>query len=164
MTRSRFLLALALGASTCFLAAVGHAGIKAGAAQQDITPPVGHEIQHYFRNSIGVHDPLFARCLYLQDDEGNSVAIVGIDLILADFDTCDRLREEIRKQTGIANTLLAFSHSHSSAALGPRGRSKVSNDTGSKWNDKTLDAIVVIVKQAKERAEPASLRAHTGHA
>jgi len=79
-------------------------------------------------------------------------------LILGDFDTCDRLRAEIRKQAGVANTLLAFSHSHSSAALGPRGRSKVSNDTGSEWNDKTLDAIVAIVKKAKERAEPASLR------
>ena len=139
--------------------AVVWAGIRAGAAQREITPPVGLEIQHYYRMSVGVHDPLFARCLYLESDAGNSVAIVCLDLILGQFDTCDQLREEIRKQTGIPHTLINFSHNHSSAALGPRGRSRVSNDEGSRWNDATLDAILAIVKEAKAKSERVSLRA-----
>ena len=40
--------------------------IRAGTAQIEITPRVGLEIQHYYRISDGVHDPLFARCLYLE--------------------------------------------------------------------------------------------------
>ena len=139
--------------------AVNNAAIKAGASQREITPPVGLEIQHYYRVSVGVHDPLFARCLYLEDDEGESVAVVCLDLILGHFDTCDQLREEIRKETGIRNTLINFSHNHSSAALGARGRSRVSNDEGSRWNDATLDAILAIVKEAKAKSEPVSLRA-----
>ena len=150
---------LAMISLTWSIAGCCHAGIRAGAAQRDITPPVGYEIQHYFRKSIGVHDPLFARCLYLEDDEGNSVAIICLDLILGDFKTCDELRKEIQEKTGIDNSLINFSHSHSSAALGPRGRTRVSNDKDSKWNDQTLDAIMAIIEEAKEHAEPVSLRA-----
>ena len=145
-----------------------HVGIKAGAAQRDITPPIGYEITHYYRVSIGVHDPLFARCLYLEDGQGNSVAMICTDLITASFDACDHLREEIFKKTGIKNSLIACSHSHSSAPLGPLlPHTKPSNPSGhptsardmvSKWSDSTNDAILAIVKEAKENAQPVSLR------
>lgn len=138
------------------------AGLRVGAAECDITPPVGYEIQHYYRHSIGVHDPLFARCLYLEDDRGSSLAIISLDLIGAYYDTCDELRREIKRTMGIDNTLINFSHPHSSAALGPRGHTDISNDTNSSWNDQTLDTIPAIVREAKERAEPASL--HAGRA
>ena len=44
-------------------------------------------------------------------------------------------------------------------ALGPRGKTAISNDTNSSWNDQTLDDILATVQEARERAEPASLRA-----
>ncbi|MCH8215588.1 MAG: hypothetical protein IH892_02320 [Planctomycetes bacterium] len=150
---------LTVGIQAGLMTAECRADIRAGAAQRDITPAAGLEIQHYFRTSVGVHDPLFARCLYLEDDAGNSVAIVCLDLIFGEFDACDQLREGIRMETGIPNTLINFSHTHSSAALGPRGRTRVSNDEGSAWNDATLDAIIQITKEAKEHAESVSLRA-----
>ena len=37
--------------------------MKAGAAERDITPPVGFVINHPPRESIGVHDSLFVRGL-----------------------------------------------------------------------------------------------------
>jgi neutral ceramidase len=132
--------------------------IRAGAAERNITPPVGTEIQHFFRTSVGVHEPLFARCLYLEDSQGSQLAIVSLDLILGGFEACDQLRETIRKQTGIQNTLLAFSHTHASLVLGPRGKTKVRTDTGSKWNDKTLDAILGIIQNAMKVAQPVKLR------
>ena len=134
------------------------ADVRAGAAARDITPPVGHELQPDYRKSVGVHEPLFARCLYLEDSGGSSVAIVCLDLILGGFEACDSLREEIREKTRVERSLINFSHSHASAALGPRGATKISNDASSKWNDATLDAVVAIVKEAKARAEPVSLR------
>jgi neutral ceramidase len=135
------------------------AGLRVGAAECDITPPVGYEIQHYYRHSIGVHDPLFTRCLYLEDDRGSSLVIISLDLIGAYYETCDELRSEIRREMGIDNALINASHPHSSAALGPRGHTDISNDTNSGWNDQTLDAILEIVRQAKEHAEPVSIRA-----
>ena len=143
-------------------------GIKAGAAQQDITPPVGFEIAHYYRVSIGVHDPLFARCLYLEDGTGNSIAMVCTDLITASFDACDMLREKIFKETGIKNSLITCSHSHSSAPLGllppsqsdfVGGGSQADAKGVTSWNVKTHDAIVAIVKEAKKQSQPVSLRA-----
>ena len=143
------------------------AGIKAGAAQQDITPPIGFEIVHFYRVSIGIHDPLFARCLYLEDGIGNSIAMVFIDLITATFDVCDMLRERIFKETGIENSLIACSHSHSSASLGSLppsqsnfsgGGSQASAEDIASWNANTYDAILAIVKEAKEHAQPVSLR------
>ena len=155
---------LSIFAFLVLFTSAGEAAIKAGAAQRDITPPVGLEIQHYFRQSIGVHDSLYARCLYLEDGEKNAVAIVSLDLIMGGFDTCDYLREEILKQTGIKESLIAFSHSHSSAALGPHGHTKVKNDTDSKWNNRTLEMIIEVVKEAKQRAEPVKLRAGRANA
>ena len=133
--------------------------LLAGAAQRKITPAVGLEIQHYFRKSVGVRDELYARCLYLEDGEGNAVAIVGLDLIMGSFEACDQLREEIRRKCGVENTLLNFSHSHASAAIGPRGKSRISNDEGSHWNDGALDTIARVVADARKRAEPVTLRA-----
>ena len=152
-----FCVLIAMSA-TCLSRVSAGEGLRAGAAEREITPPVGHQIQHYFRLSVGVNDPLFARCLYLEDAQKNSLAIICLDLIFGGFDLCDELRAEIRKQTGIENTLVNFSHSHSSASLGARGRTEISNDTDSKWNDATLDKILAIVKEAKKRAEPVSLR------
>ncbi len=134
-------------------------GIQAGAVQVNITIPVGYEIQHYFRQSTGVHDSLYARCLYLEDSEGSSVVLICLDLLYGGFETCDELRKEIREKTGIENSLISFSHSHSSARLGPRGQTTIFNDTSSMWNDQTLDAILTIVQQAKAKAEPVLLRA-----
>ena len=144
------------------------AGIKAGAAQRDITPPVGFEIVHFHRVSIGIHDPLFARCLYLKDGIGNSVAMICTDLITASFEVCEILREKIFKETGIRNSLIACSHSHSSAPLGSLppsqgdflgGESQASASMVAKWTANTYDAIVAIVQEAKEQAQPVSLRA-----
>jgi hypothetical protein len=106
-----------------------------------------------------VRDPLFARCLYLEDSQGSSLAIVCLDLASVDFEAANELRKEIREKTGTNHALINFSHSHASVPLGPRGRTRIANDTGSQWNDQTLDAIVAMVKKAKGRAGPASLRA-----
>ena len=144
----------------CGKRADSHMGIKAGAAQRDITPPIGIKRHHRGRvafESIGVHDPLFARCLYLEDTQGSSVAVICIDLIDAPFDVCDQLREEILEKTGIKNSLIAFSHAHSAVKLGPRATSP--SDMNSKWNYSAHDAILEIVKEAKEQVQPVSLRA-----
>ena len=134
----------------------GRESFQVGAAQRDITPPVGATITHYERISKGVHDPLHARVFYLEDHEGNHVAIIGLDLIGAGFETCDRLRAELKEKTGVENTLIACSHNHSSVGLGPRP--KEITDTVSGWNNETHNKIIAMVQEAKEKAEPVRLR------
>ena len=133
-----------------------HQSFKAGAAQRDITVPVGTMITHYPRISKGVHDPLHARVFYLEDHHGNHVAIIGLDLIGAGFEVCDALRAEIKEKTGIDNTLIACSHNHSSVGLGPRPKEIVDTVTG--WTSETHDKILAMVAEAKANAEPVTLR------
>ena len=57
--------------------------MRIGAAAIDITPPVGTALDGYGGRtdvSLGVHDPLYARALYL-DDGATQVALVVCDLI-----------------------------------------------------------------------------------
>lgn len=135
------------------LAATKNPGFKAGAAQREVTPPVGFTITHYDRKSIGVHDPLFARALVIEDKMGSSLAIVCLDFIGTDFEVCDKLRKTIRKEVGIEETVINCSHSHSSVRLVNDPAKEVA-----KWNDDTCKAIVEIVAEAKAGAVPVMLR------
>jgi len=75
MTCKRILcFVLAVSVLTCAMAAQSSAGIKAGAAQRDITVPelIGNPT---------IHDRLYARALVLNDGK-SKVAIVGMDTCL----------------------------------------------------------------------------------
>ena len=57
MTRKRMLcFVVVVSALTFAMAADSRAGIKAGAAQRDTTPPVGLETRHYYRKSTKMLD------------------------------------------------------------------------------------------------------------
>ena len=147
------------GSLGCGKRADSDAGILAGAAERDITPPIG--IKRYHRRQVvfestGIHDPLFARCLYLEDTQGSSVAVISLDLIHITFKACDQLREEILEQTGIANSLFVPSHVHSAVPLGPGTRTP--SEMESEWSSRTRHAILEIVKEAKDKVQPVSLR------
>ncbi len=111
--------------------------LRAGAARVDITPPPGHpmpgfpplrnlpggpsEISGYVPRegvATGVHDPLFARALVL-DDGRTAVALVALDLIAVTAEFTAAVREAVREATGIppAHVLLTASHTHSGPDL-----------------------------------------------
>src|SRR4051812_15093494 len=60
----------------------GIAGLQIGAAETDITPPVGFRMAGYFseRLATGTHDPLKAKALVLNDGK-EQIALVFCDLI-----------------------------------------------------------------------------------
>src|SRR5215831_19430931 len=64
----------ALGSSTTPL--------QIGAAEIDITPPVGHRMAGYFdeRFATGVHDPLKAKAIVVQQGD-EQIALVFCDLV-----------------------------------------------------------------------------------
>ncbi len=98
--------------------------LRIGASAIDITPPVGTALDGYggrTDGSLGVHDPLFARCLFL-DDGRNQLAIVVCDLIGVGRELVRRSRELIAERPGIppANVLIAATHTHAGPA-GIRG-------------------------------------------
>ena len=101
--------------------------LRAGAAVADITPPAGGLMDGYggrFEGSKGVHDPLMARVVVLeQGGDGASstptrIAIVSCDLLGMHRDVAARVRERAAAH-GIApeGVVAAATHSHA----GPHG-------------------------------------------
>jgi len=129
----------------------------AGAAQRDITPPVGMTIAAPDRKSVGVHDPLFVRGLVLNDGR-TSVAILCFDLIGCSFEVTEQVRQAAADATGVEHVVLNFGHQHSARVLALRGQGGETDDEIA-WNDRVHDAIVEIVTEAQAAAAPATLRA-----
>ena len=140
-------------------AKTSNAPLLLGAAERDVTPPVGFDITHYVRKSKGVRDPLYVRAMVLSDRSGNSVAIVTTDLIGAGFEVCDHLRERIRKELGIQETILNASHSHSSIGLGMPSERAEENDALNTYYKRQHQAIMDAVAEAKAKQEPVTLYA-----
>ncbi len=97
--------------------------MKAGIGKVDITPPVGVELAGYGpfleRKSIGVHDNLFCKALYLEDEEEKGVIAI-CDLICFENNLVKDIREKISKKLNIKEDkiLLAGIHNHSGPATG----------------------------------------------
>jgi hypothetical protein len=92
-----------------------------GAVEIDITPPIGVPMAGYAArkgNSAGIHDPLMAQALYLQNGS-DEIMILTCDLIGIDLNITSKIRDDISKETGIphGNIMIACSHTHS----GPQG-------------------------------------------
>ena len=91
------------------------AGLEAGVAVADITPPIGYRMCGYFyeRLSTGVHDPLHAKAIYLHQDK-QQAALVFCDLIGVPQSVTDQARAIATRKTDIPSTniLVAATHSH----------------------------------------------------
>ncbi len=91
--------------------------LLAGTSITDISPRPGLELAgypHHPRNNTGIHDPLFASCLYINDGS-TSLEIICMDLALYSRNAVKRVRAEICRQCGIPelNILICCSHTHS---------------------------------------------------
>src|SRR5438445_11656866 len=76
--------------------------LKVGAAEIDITPPIGHRMAGYFdeRLATGVHDPLKAKALVLQQGK-EQIALVFCDLVGVSLTITTNARAQASQTTGI---------------------------------------------------------------
>ena len=91
--------------------------LTAGVAQVDISPVPGIELAgypHHPRHNQGIHDPLYAGCICLEDESGG-VALVCLDLLMYSRREVRALREQVARETGIpaASIMVCCSHTHS---------------------------------------------------
>lgn len=91
--------------------------LKAGASIVDISPKKGIELAgypHYLRHNTGIHDPLYASCIFL-DDGITKLAIVCLDILFFSKVYVKEVRERVSSKVNIpaGNIMISCSHTHS---------------------------------------------------
>lgn len=89
--------------------------LKIGVTKVNITPPIRTWLTGYGNRkdpSHGIHDPLFAKILVL-DDGQNKITLVSSDLIGLDANSVSNIRDLAEKETRIPKkNILVFCQSH----------------------------------------------------
>lgn len=89
--------------------------LRAGVAEIDITPPLGHRMAGYFdeRLATGIHDPLKAKAIVIQQGQ-EPIALVFCDLVGLSLNVSKKARADASRQTGIpvTNILISATHTH----------------------------------------------------
>ncbi len=103
--------------NSALLAAAPKPNVRAGAYAQDVTPKqfpisVNGNISDF--QATSAHDPLHARCLVL-DDGSTQLALVAVDSCMLPRELIDRAKELAEKKTGIpqSHILISATHTHS---------------------------------------------------
>jgi neutral/alkaline ceramidase-like enzyme len=151
----RLMKAAALSLMVGFSAAgASAAGLRAGAAKVDITPPTGLPMWGYFDRktpSQGTLDPLYARVLVLEaGDPDQSGQVVRLALVALDLGRTfgppeiAQLRERAKSASGISYVLVAASHTHA----GPVILDEYEPGKTPAWESADLEKIANAIKEA----------------
>jgi neutral ceramidase len=106
-----------------WLASIAFAGAQTlsfGAAQSDITPPVGAAMAGYFfaRAATGTHDPLHAKAIALSDGHTEFI-VIACDLVSLPREQVEAARALIKAKIGIDPThvMISATHTHTSPEI-----------------------------------------------
>jgi hypothetical protein len=95
---------------------------RAGFAKIRITPPLGVELAGYGvyleRRATEVHDDLFARALALEDDAGERVLLLSLDLVGLSWELSGAISAQAAAAADLAveHVLISCTHTHSGPA------------------------------------------------
>lgn len=152
--------ALLLAVLTLFtLEAPVSAQLKAAAGKVDISPTRAAFIAGYASNrkSTGQHDPLWARCLVLQNGD-QTVALVSCDLLGIIRPYVQRVRAMVRNVPA-ERVLIGATHTHSGPdTYGQWGPDRMTSGVDKEWMEGLLKKIAALVDETASRLEPAKIR------
>ena len=134
--------------------------MKAGTAELDITPPLGC-IMVPFAPCTGVHDPLMARALVL-DDGRTKVAIIAMDHVCFTHALSAELTDAVTAATGIGHVLLCCSHSHNTPfdiGISTPYIDRQHAHLRPIWRKRWREGLPRLVAEAARKIEPVTLKA-----
>lgn len=129
----------------------------AGAAKIDVTPKEKVWMDGMIRahQSEGVHDPLFARALYISpgDDPGSAFVVVSVDVCGISAADALAVRRAVESRTGVpaGHVVIAASHTHSGpATVG------FFNETEDEYVRELVNKLITVATCASDSARPAA--------
>jgi len=135
---------------------VNSQSFKAGAAQVDITPPLGTFINGDFVAHFAqyIHDELYAKALVMHDGE-KMIAIVVVDICVLPKDFLDNIKTRINEKTGIepGNLLISSTHTHAAGSV----ESVYLGAADLQYMRKLPALIIEAVLLAKDKLRPAKI-------
>ena len=157
MSRVALLLVLTLHPAVAL-----SAELLAGTAKVNVTPPLGGPMYGYSARganvSTGVHDPLYAKAIVLNDGT-TKVALVTLDLGAISSQSTANIKSRVKSACGIENVLLAASHTHSS----PRATNNFPSEDAP-WISEAEEKIADVILEAAENLQPARIGVGWGEA
>lgn len=132
--------------------------LRAGAAAVDITPrqfPLNMPGGFSANMAHGVHDPLHARALVL-DDGATKLALVVVDNLGVGRETCDEAKAIVSKRCVIApeKILVCATHTHSGPSSGVKGP-----PAAAAYHKILVEGIAAAIVQAHAALRPAAVGA-----
>jgi len=135
--------------------------LRIGTAAVDITPRLGTSMAGYYspRGADGVHDPLFAKAVVLNDGE-TKLAIVSLDLIKTTHAVVEKARKLIAEQMSLPPdaVMISATHSHTGPVI-PTGSAREDDFGGTspqvtEYVDKLPQWIAQAVASADQELQP----------
>jgi hypothetical protein len=144
--------------------------LQIGAAEIDITPPIGHRMAGYFdeRLATGVHDPLKAKAIIVRQGQ-EQVAMVFCDLVGFSLNVTTNARAQASQLTGIpvSNIVICATHSHTGPLFDDTRRHYFHDAAVAKYGTDPKEKIyypaflterlVKVIVQAQAKLRPADL-------
>lgn len=124
--------------------------LKANMKRIDITPPKGLELAgypHYPRYNEGAHDPLYAACMYLENN-GQEVAMVTLDLLFFSKQHVKAVRKNVEERCGLKgqNIMISCSHTHS----GPWASGRLDIESLEAGLPQPMEYVETLIEQISE--------------
>jgi neutral ceramidase len=157
MATAFFVRTVAVMFAAVVASASADAGLRAGAAKIEITPPMGVSLDGSISKNgpaTSVHDPLHARALVLESD-GSRIAIVVVDQCMTAAEVFDAAKRKVNSETGVPvqQMLMAATHTHAAPRTIHIGRSQLDDQ----YHEYLSARIAAAVLQAFQNLAPAQI-------
>jgi len=159
------MLMLAAPAITAVDDRAGEPLLLAGATRIDITPTDLHDLNPFGGGDfIKVHDPIYARILYLQSG-AEKVALIGLDL--PEVGDMRAFLAQAASQTGVAedHIMMIATHDHSAPRLGDVSAGTAAQRAGAPslaYSQALYPRLIAAIKAARDAAVPTRLAVGAG--
>jgi hypothetical protein len=138
--------------------------LKAGTAKRDVSPTKSMFLwgyPHVARMSTGIHDPLFATALYLDDGQRRTLA-VAVDVLYVDKPLADESRRRIQERIAVSpeHVMISATHTHSgpvTCSLLAMSGDPVVPEPDPSYREQVIQGIVEAACQAAETSVPAEV-------
>ena len=121
------------------------APLRAGWAERDVTPEVGHPMAGYGgrandKKSTGIHERIMVRALALSDDN-DTVVLLGSDLLQTLPNMLALIEPKIKAAIGLGNTSVMYTSSHTHCGPGGFAPGMVAEDAFGEFSPAYLERL-----------------------